>query len=361
MTTLRFKNFNIEAYKPGKSRVKKIRKIVKLSANESALGVSPRVKKIISNQNLNFSRYPDGNSTKLRDQISKKFKCDKNKIICGAGSDEVIQMLCQLFLKPNDEVIIPQFSFLMYRIYAKIVGAKIVFAKEKNYKISIEEILKKVSKNTKIVFLANPNNPTGTYLNKFELIELRKKLRKNILLVVDDAYAEYMKNINYKSGLDLFRNKNNVFILRTFSKIYGLSSLRIGWGYGNKKIIDALNIIKPPFNVNAVAQLAALESLKDTKFISRSIKHNIIYSKKLKLFLNKYKIYSNDISANFLLLDFSRSKIKAKYFYEKLKLKGIILRSVESGYKIKNMLRLTIGSRTDCLKFIRAVESILHK
>ena len=175
MTTLRFKNFNIEAYKPGKSRVKKIRKIVKLSANESALGVSPRVKKIISNQNLNFSRYPDGNSTKLRDQISKKFKCDKNKIICGAGSDEVIQMLCQLFLKPNDEVLLPQFSFLMYRIYAKVVGAKIIFAKEKNFKISIVEILKKVSKNTKIVFLANPNNPTGTYLNKSELVELRKK------------------------------------------------------------------------------------------------------------------------------------------------------------------------------------------
>ena len=217
MTTLRFKNFNIEAYKPGKSRVKKIRKIVKLSANESALGVSPRVKKIISNQNLNFSRYPDGNSTKLRDQISKKFKCDKNKIICGAGSDEVIQMLCQLFLKPNDEVLLPQFSFLMYRIYAKVVGAKIIFAKEKNFKISIVEILKKVSKNTKIVFLANPNNPTGTYLNKFELIELRKKLRKNILLVVDDAYAEYMKKINYKSGLDLFRNKSKVFILIIFS------------------------------------------------------------------------------------------------------------------------------------------------
>jgi histidinol-phosphate aminotransferase len=361
MTILRFKNFNIKAYKPGKSSVKKLSKIVKLSANESALGVSPKAKKIISNKNLNFSRYPDGKSNKLRDQISKKFKCDKSKIICGAGSDEVIQMLCQLFIRPNDEVVLPQFSFLMYRIYAKIVGAKIIFAKEKNFKISISEILKKVSQKTKIVFLANPNNPTGTYLNKFELIELRKKLRKNILLVVDDAYAEYMKNIDYKSGLDLFRNKNNVFILRTFSKIYGLSSLRIGWGYGNKKIIDALNIIKPPFNVNEVAQLAAMESLKDTKFISRSIKHNIIYAKKLKLFLSKYKIYSNDVSANFLLLNFAKSKIKAKYFYEKLKSKGIILRSVESGYKIKNMLRLTIGSRTDCLKFIRAVESILNK
>ena len=361
MTTLRFKNFDIEAYKPGKSSVKKLKKITKLSANESALGVSPRVRKIISNKKMNFFRYPDGKSEKLRQELSKRFKCDKNKIICGAGSDEVIQMLCQLFLKPKDEVVLPQFSFLMYRIYAKIVGAKVIFAKEKNYKVSIQEILKKVTYKTKIVFIANPNNPTGTYLNKFELVKLRRKLRKNILLVVDDAYFEYMKNTDYKSGLDLFKNKNNVFILRTFSKIYGLSSLRIGWGYGSKKIIDGLNIIKPPFNVNEVAQEAALESLKDKKFISRSIKHNLTYAKKLKFFLKKFNINSNNISANFLLLDFTKCKVRAKYFYEKLKLKGIILRSVENSYKIKNMLRLTIGSRTDCLKFIRAVESILNK
>jgi len=361
MTTLRFKKFNIEAYKPGKSSIKRLKRIIKLSANESALGVSPKVKKVISNKNVNFFRYPDGKSKELKNQISKKFKCDKEKIICGAGSDEVIQMLCQLFLKSKDEVIVPQFSFLMYRIYSKIVGAKVVFAREKKFKVSISEILKKVTRKTKIVFLANPNNPTGTYLNKFELVQLRRKLRKNILLVVDDAYAEYMRNSDYKSGLDLFKNKQNVFILRTFSKIYGLASLRIGWGYGQKKIIDALNIIKPPFNVNEVAQKAALESLKDIKFISRSIKHNIIYATKLKKFLDKYNINSNEVSANFLLLDFAKCKFKAKYFYKKLKTKGIILRSTEDGYKIKNMLRLTIGSKTDCLKFIRAVESIFNK
>ena len=361
MTTLRFKKFNIEAYKPGKSSVKKLKRIIKLSANESALGVSPKVKKVISNKNVNFFRYPDGKSKELRNQISKKFKCDKEKIICGAGSDEVIQMLCQLFLKSKDEVIVPQFSFLMYRIYSKIVGAKVVFAKEKKFKVSISEILKKVTRKTKIVFLANPNNPTGTYLNKFELVQLRRKLRKNILLVVDDAYAEYMRNSDYKSSLDLFKNKQNVFILRTFSKIYGLAALRIGWGYGQKKIIDALNIIKPPFNVNEVAQKAALEALKDIKFISRSIKHNIIYATKLKKFLEKYNINSNKVSANFLLLDFAKCKFKAKYFYKKLKTKGIILRSTEDGYKIKNMLRLTIGSKTDCVKFIRAVESIFNK
>jgi histidinol-phosphate aminotransferase len=358
---MRFKKFNIDAYEPGKSSVNNLKKVIKLSANESALGMSSKVKKIISNKNLNFFRYPDGKSKVLRSQISKKFKCDKDKVICGAGSDEVIQMLCQLFLRPKDEVIVPQFSFLMYRIYSKIVGAKVIFAKEKNYKISISEIIKKVTKKTKIVFLANPNNPTGTYLTEIELIELRKKLRKDILLVVDDAYAEYMKNNDYKSGLDLFKKKENVFILRTFSKIYGLSSLRIGWGYGSKKIIKSLNIIKPPFNVNEVAQKAAVESLKDNKFISRSISHNIFYAKKIKNFLKNYEINSNKISANFLLLDFSKCRIKAKYFYEKLKNKGIILRSTEDGYKIKNMLRLTIGSKKDILKFMREVENIFNK
>jgi histidinol-phosphate aminotransferase len=361
MTTLKFKKFNVEAYKPGKSSIKKIKKIIKLSANESALGVSPRVKRVISNKNINFFRYPDGKSKELRNQISKKFKCDKEKIICGAGSDEIIQMLCQLFLESKDEVIVPQFSFLMYRIYSKIAGANVIYAKEKNFKVSLLEILKKVTKKTKVVFLANPNNPTGTYLNKSELIKLRKKLRKNILLVVDDAYAEYMINSDYKSGLNLFKNRQNVFILRTFSKIYGLSSLRIGWGYGPKKIIDGLNIIKPPFNVNEVAQKAAFESLKDIKFISRSIKHNIIYAKKLKEFLEKYNINSNEVSANFLLLDFAKCKFTAKYFHKKLKIKGIILRSTEDGYGIKNMLRLTIGSKNDSLKFIRAVESIFNK
>jgi histidinol-phosphate aminotransferase len=361
MTTTKFKKINIEAYKPGKSSVKKLKKVIKLSANESALGVSSRVKKILSTKNINFFKYPDGKSKFLRNQISKKFRCNEDKIICGAGSDEVIQMLCQLFLNPKDEVIVPQFSFLMYRIYAKIAGANVIFAKEKKFKVSVAEIIKKVTKKTKIVFLANPNNPTGTYLTKPELIKLRKKLRKNILLVVDDAYAEYMKNIDYKSGLNLFKNKENVFILRTFSKVYGLSSLRIGWGYGSRRIIKALNNIKPPFNVNEVAQKAAVEALKDNKFITRSVKHNIIYATKLKKFLNSYNINSNKVSANFLLLDFAKCKFRAKYFYEKLKKKGIILRSTEDGYKIKNMLRLTIGSKKENLEFMKVTEGIFRK
>ena len=361
MTTIRFKKYNIDTYKPGKSSITNMKKVVKLSANESALGVSSKVKKIISKNKLNFSRYPDPKSQKLRMEISKKFKCDMERIICGSGSDEVIQMLCQLFLKPKDEVIVPQFSFLMYRIYAKIIGANVIFAKEKKFKISVSEIIKKVTKKTKIVFIANPNNPTGTFLTKNELIKLRKRLKKDVLLVVDDAYYEYMKNLDYVSGLDLFKKQENVFILRTFSKIYGLSSLRVGWGYGAKKIIDALNIIKPPFNVNEVAQKAAVASLKDTKFITRSVKHNIFYARKLKSFLQKYDISSNEVSANFLLLNFEKCKLKAKSFNKELKNKGIILRSTEDGYKIKNMLRLSIGSVKDNLRFMRVVKSIFNK
>jgi len=360
MTTPKFKKFKIEAYKPGKSKFKKLKKIIKLSANESALGMSPSVAKIISNQKLNLERYPDGKSELLRKEISKKYKCNFEKIICGAGSDEVIQMICQLFLKPKDQVVVPQYSFLMYRIYANIVGAKVVFAKEINFKVSITEIIKKVTKNTKIVFVANPNNPTGTYLTKKEIIELRKKLNKRILLVIDDAYAEYMKNEDYKSGLELFKNMDNVFILRTFSKIFGLASLRVGWGYGSKKIINALNIIKPPFNVSHIAQLAATEALKDKKFIDQSIKHNFLFAKKIKTYLEQYQIFSNSISANFLLLDFKNCKHTAKYLYGKLKQRGIIVRSTEDGYHIRNKLRLTIGSKQENLAFMNAVKNILN-
>ena len=361
MTVPMFKKINIEAYKPGKSNIKRFKKIIKLSANESALGVSPNVKKVFSSKKLKFFRYPDSRCEELREEIAKNFKCKANKIICGAGSDEVIQMLCQLYLKPKDEVIVPRYSFLMYRIYAKIVGAKVTLAKEDNYKVSIFEILKNVTSKTKIVFLANPNNPTGTFLKRNELLDLRKKLNKNILLVVDDAYSEYMQNKDYSSGMNLFKTRDNVFILRTFSKIFGLSALRIGWGYGAKKIIEALNKIKSPFNVNQVAQYAAIEALKDKTFVKKSVKHNLLYAKKIKLFLEKYEIYSNDITANFLLLDFERCKLKAKVLYEKLKNKGIILRSTEEGYNIKNKLRLTIGSREENSKFLTATKEIFSK
>ena len=358
MTLPKFKNIGFETYKPGQSKLSRIKNIIKLSANESALGVSSKAKKEI-NKNIKLSKYPDSKSKNLRLKISKKFSCNFEKIICGAGSDEIIQIICQLFLKPRDEAIVPQFSFLMYRIYAKNVGANVIFAKEKNYKISISEILKKVSGRTKIVFLANPNNPTGTYLKKNELLKLRKKLRKNILLVIDDAYDEYMKNKDYSSGLKIFKNSNNVFILRTFSKIYGLASLRIGWGYGPKRIVNAMNRIKPPFNVNSAAQIAAIAVLNDNSFVKKSAKHNFFWAKKLKKIFNNFNITSNKVSANFLLLNFNKCKYSANNIQKKLENKGIIVRGMQS-YKIKNALRLTIGNNAANNQVIKNLKKIFN-
>jgi len=358
MTQLKFRKINIESYRPGKSTLGKIKNLVKLSANESALGVSSRVKKL-NLKNINIEKYPDSKCKALRRQIAKNFRCDFNKIICGSGSDEIIQMICQLFLNKNDEVILPKYSFLMYRIYAKILGAKIIFSKEKNFKICVNDIIAKTSNKTKIVFLANPNNPTGTYLNFKELKNLRKKLNKKILLVIDDAYFEYMTQKDYVSGLKLFKNNSNVFILRTFSKVYGLASLRVGWGYGSKKIIDELYKIKPPFNVNKIAQLSAIESLKDYKFIKKSVQHNLNWSVKIKKFLENKNIKTNKIAANFFLLDFDSCKKSAKYVAKKLENKGIILRSMEN-YKMKNKLRMTIGSTAQNIKFIKEIKNILR-
>jgi len=360
MTVPKFKKFRIDAYKPGKSNIGNIKNVIKLSANESALGVSPKAKKVLNNKNLALSKYPDSKAQALRKEIAKKFNCNFDKIICGAGSDEIIQMICQLYLKPSDEVIVPQYSFLMYRISAQIIGAKVIFSKEKNFKVSVSEIIEKVTQKTKIVFIANPNNPTGTYLNKLELLELRKKLKKKILLVLDDAYFEYMKNIDYKSSLDLFKDKDNVVIIRTFSKIYGLAALRVGWGHASKKIINAMNIIKPPFNVNQLAQIAATEALKDRNFINQSVKHNIIEANKVKNILEKVNIFSNEVSANFLLLNFDKCKFSANYVFKKLQSKGIILRPTKDGYNIKNRLRLTIGSCRDNERFISTIKLILN-
>ena len=357
MTIPKFKKINIESYKPGKSVIKKNRNFIKLSANESSLGVSLNVRRFFNNKSLITNRYPDSKSKLLRKAISKEFKCDFNKIICGAGSDEIIQMICQLYLNKNDEVILPEFSFLMYRIYSKIVGAKVKFSKENNFKISIENIIKKVTRKTKIVFLANPNNPTGTYLNKLELITLRKKLNKKILLVIDDAYHEYNLNKDYASGLDLFKRSKNVFILRTFSKIYGLASLRAGWGYGDKKIIDALYKIKPPFNLNFIAEKSAAIAISDKVFLKKSIRHNLFWGNKIKKLFEGYKVTSNKLASNFLLLNFKNCEISAKLFISKLLKNRIIVRGMKE-YKIKNSLRLSIGNSSENKYLIKIVKKI---
>ena len=352
------RNFNVERYIGGLSRHKKIDNPIKLSANESALGASPKAIQAFERVSNKIFNYPESDSDTLRGAISKKFNLEPDKIICGSGSDQIFDFICKLFLEAGDEVIVTEFGFIMHRIYASLHGAKVLFAKEENYKASVDEILKKVTEKTKIVFIANPNNPTGTYLSKDEMLNLRQKLRSNILLVIDDAYFEFMNKSDFNSGLNLFKDSTNVFITRTFSKIYGLAGLRLGWGYASKEIITAMYKIKAPFNVNKAALAAGIKAVEDNAWVMKAIEHNTLWAKKIFSILEENKIITNKPTANFFLMNFDKTKINSEQAFDKLVGKSLILRKMDQ-YKIPNSLRLTIGNKKANEHFIKTIESIL--
>ena len=324
---------------------------VKLSANESALGPSPKAVKEYLRLSKNFKRYPDSEGVDLRKTIAKKFKLDLNRIILGSGSDQILELICKAFLRKGDEVIVPKYSFLIYRLYSQMNGAKILYSKENNFTISVDDILKKVTKKTKIVFLANPNNPTSTYIDKKKLLFLRKKLRSNILLVVDDAYFEYVKQKDYSSGLQLFSSFKNVIVTRTFSKIYGLAGLRVGWGYGSKEIINSLNQYKPPFNINSPALSAAEAAIKDNAWLKKEIEHVNKWNDKFYKEFKKLNITTNKSFTNFLLINFNKIKKNSSIIFKHLASAGILVRKMDN-YGIKNSLRVTIGKNDENKKLI---------
>jgi len=352
-------NIQAEKYIPGMSLFKKKLAKIKLSANESALGPSPKAKKEYIKVSKSFARYPDSNGTFLRETLSYKFKIEKNRIILGSGSDQIFELICKSYLKKGDEVIVPKYSFIIYRIYSKMNGAKVIFSKENNFTASVSDIIKRVTRKTKIVFLANPNNPTGTYINKKDLLFLRKKLRSDILLVVDDAYFEYVKQKDYVPALKLFSNYKNVIVTRTFSKIYGLAGLRVGWGYGPKEIIDVLNKIKPPFNVNRAALSAASAAVKDNAWLKKEIKHVNNWNKKMFNEFKSMKIETNKSFSNFLLVHFNKVKIKSSKVFKLLAKAGILVRKMDV-YGIKNSLRITIGKSKENRKLILKMKKILN-
>ena len=352
------RKINVEKYIGGLSKIEKVSDPIKLSANESALGPSPRAIKVFEKDKSKIFKYPESDSNNLREAISKTYAIDFDRIICGAGSDQIFDLICKLFLEEGDEVVVSEFGFIMHRIYASLHGAKICLAKEDKYKVSIDEILKKVSDKTKIVFIANPNNPTGTYLSKKEMLILREKLRSDILLVVDDAYFEFMNLDDFSSGLEIFNDSANVFITRTFSKIYGLAGLRLGWGYASKEIIDDMYKIKPPFNVNRTALSAGVEAIKDSEWTQKAIDHNLVWTKKIYSVLKENNIETNAPTANFFLMNFDKAKINSEQAFTKLTSKGLILRNMDQ-YKIPNSLRLTIGNEKENEYFIKAIKEIL--
>ena len=359
MTLPKPRKIEIERYIEGLSKFKKNNNPIKLSANESALGPSPNAIEAFIKEKDKIFQYPESDSYSLREVISKKFNINSERIICGSGSDQIFDLVCQIFIEPGDEVIVTEYGFIMYKIYASLYKAKVLLAKEKNFKASVDEILKKVTNKTKIVFIANPNNPTGTYLTKTEMLNLRQKLKKNILLVVDDAYFEFLnKKDDFTSGLDLFKEEENVLITRTFSKIYGLAGLRLGWGYASKEIINVMYQIKPPFNVNRAALCSGIEALKDNEWIKKAFEYNRLWSKKIFSVLKECKIQTNEPTANFFLMNFDKTNLASEEAFQRLINKGLLLRKMIQ-YKLPNTLRLTIGDVESNELFIKSIRGII--
>jgi histidinol-phosphate aminotransferase len=353
------KNFNAEKYVAGLSLFKQKFAKIKLSANESALGPSPKAVKAYIKVSRDFKRYPDSDGTFLKKTIAKKFKLEQNRIILGNGSDQIFELVCRTFLNKNDEVIVSQYSFIIYRIYSKFNSAKVVYASENNFTVSVDSILLCVTSKTKIVFIANPNNPTGTYISKKEILRLRKKLRSDILLVVDDAYFEYINSKDYECGLKIFSKFKNVVVTRTFSKIYGLAGLRVGWGYASQNIIDSLNKIKPPFNVSRPALFAASVSIKDTSWLNKEKRHIRKWSKKFYKIFKTLKIETNKTSVNFHLINFNRVKLTSKQVFTALAKAGILLRQMDV-YSLKNSLRVTIGNNKENIRLLSEIKKIFN-
>jgi histidinol-phosphate aminotransferase len=347
----------IETYKPGKAKVDNNNKVIKLSSNENALGSSPKAIQSYTDHTKDMFRYADGSCTQLREAIAKKNNIDAERIVCGAGSDEIIAFLTSAFAGIGDEIIYSEHGFLMYPISAKRVGAVAVKAKEKNLRTDIDAILAAITDKTKIIFIANPNNPTGSYLDESEVKRLIEETPRNILIVLDHAYEEFVTQSDYPNAIELVNANSNVVVTRTFSKIYGLASLRIGWCYSSLEISDILNKVRGPFNVGGPAQVAAVAALNDEDFFQKSVAHNKEW---LEIFFTELtktnRITAHPSIANFILLDFGDQE-SCKKANQLLLSEGIILREMQA-YGLPNCLRMTIGNKEENLQLLNILKKI---
>ena len=332
---------DIAPYLPGKTGAAGSN-AVKLSANESPLGASPKAIEAFRAAAGNLELYPEGSSRVLRTALGEVHGIDPDRIVCGNGSDDLLHLLAQCYLGEGDEAVMNRYGFSVYPIITQAAGARIVLADETDYTADVDKLLQAVTPRTKIVWLANPNNPTGTYLPESEVRRLHAGLRPDILLVVDNAYAEYVTAPDFATGLDLVNEAANVVMVRTFSKM-GLAAARIGWMVGPPHVVDVVNRIRGPFNVNLPAQLAGAAAARDTAFTTKLREHNAHWRDWLAAELNSNHMRVLPSQANFVLVLFPDAEHAALTF-ETLRERGLIVREVGASYGIDNGLRISIGS-----------------
>lgn len=334
----------IKAYVPGKSDAPGAAKVFKLSSNETPLGASEKAVAAYQAAGTHLQDYPDGAATALREAIGEAFGLDPARIVCGAGSDDLLNLLARAYLADGDEAVHTTHGFLVYPIATLGTGAKPVVAAEKEFTADIDAIIKAVTPKTKIVFLANPNNPTGTYVPFDEVRRLHRALSPDVLLVLDAAYAEYVQRNDYESGIELVATSENVVMIRTFSKIYGLAALRLGWLYGPAHVVDAINRIRGPFNVNTPAIVAGIEAIRDTAHVERARQHNAKWLPWLTEEIGRLGLKVTPSVANFVLIHFPTTPGKtAKEADAFLTRRGLVLRQV-GAYHLPDALRMSVGS-----------------
>ncbi len=339
---------NIKPYVPGKSGAKG-QVVAKLSSNENPLGCSAKVLEAVASHAA-LNRYPDGASTELRAKLGEVNGLNPEQIICGAGSDEILELIAYAFCGEGDEVIHTQHGFLVYPIAAMSAGAIPVAVAEKNLTTDVDAILAGVTERTKIVMVANPNNPTGTYIDGDELRRLRDGLREDILLVIDNAYAECAGAEDYDMGYAIADAAPNTIITRTFSKMYGIPALRVGWGYAAPEVIDVLNRIRPPFNLTSLGQVGAIAALEDAEFLGDSVVHNNVWREWLTNELRELGCEVPDSQGNFVLAKFE----DAAATWQKLADNGIIVREM-GGYGLSDYLRISIGTESEMRKLVEII------
>src|SRR5215468_1109498 len=350
---------DIAPYLPGKSTALGVAKVFKLSSNETPLGPSPNAIAAYRAVGEHLEDYPDGSASALREAIGAAFGLDSDRIVCGAGSDDLLNLLARAYLGDGDEAIYTTHGFLVYPIAAMGTGAKVVAVPETKFTADVDAILKTVTPKTKIVFLANPNNPTGTYLPFDEVKRLHSGLPAHVLLVLDAAYAEYVKRNDYEAGIELVATSENVVMCRTFSKIYGLAALRLGWMYGPAHVVDAVNRIRGPFNVNAPAIAAGIAAIGDTVHVERSRAHNDRWLAWLTEEIRKLGLEVTPSAANFVLIHFPTAKGKTAADADAfLTARGLILRRV-AAYKLPNALRMSVGSEEANRLTVKALADFL--
>src|SRR5271155_3069210 len=351
----------IEPYMPGKSSAPGLAKVFKLSSNETPLGPSPRAVAAYQAVAAHLEDYPDGSASRLREAIGRAFGLDPSRIVCGAGSDDLLNLLARAYLADGDEAIYTTHGFLVFPITTLGTGAKPIVAPETNYTASVDAILAAVTKKTKIVFLANPNNPTGTYISFDEVKRLHRGLPPHVLLVLDAAYAEYVRRNDYESGIELVATSDNVVMTRTFSKIHGLAALRLGWMFGPAHVIAPVNRVRGPFNVNAPAIAAGIAAIEDLQHQERAREHNSRWLAWLTQEIGKLGLKVTPSVANFLLIHFPEAKGRsAKEADAFLTARGVILRQV-GVYKLPNALRMSVGSEEANRLAVASLKDFLAK